>query len=75
VLAAPAGFKRPRYDWDGLFRDNDLTNVPGSEVWSRIPESYCEPFETVTSQARQMMDEFGQGGNAFGLIHADIGIG
>jgi len=71
----PAGFTRPRYDWNGLFGDNDLIKAPASEVWPHIPPHYREPFETVTGQVRQVMEAWGQGTDAFGLIHADIGIG
>lgn len=71
----PPGFTRPRYDWDGLFGDNDFVKAPADEVWAQIPKPYYEPFERVTSQVRQVMDELGQGRDAFGLIHADIGIG
>ena len=71
----PAGFTRPRYDWHGLFGDNDFIKVPFGEVWTSIPRDYYEPFEIVTTKVRQVMDEFGQGAEAFGLIHADIGVG
>ncbi len=71
----PPGFSRPRYDWDGLFGDNDFVGAPASEIRSRIPQPYLEPFETVTSRVRQVMDRFGQGPDAFGLIHADVSVG
>jgi len=71
----PAAFARPRYDWEGLFGDNSFVQAPASEVWSRLPRAYYEPFETVTNQLRQVMDEWGQGPDAFGLIHADLATG
>lgn len=71
----PAGFTRPRYDWNGLFGDNDFIKVPFGDVWTSIPKDYYESFEIVTTAVRQVMDKFGQGAEAFGLIHADIGIG
>ena len=71
----PEGFTRPRYDWEGLFGDNDFVKVPSGEVWTSIPPEYYPAFELVTTQVQQVMDEFGQGTEAFGLIHADIGVG
>jgi Ser/Thr protein kinase RdoA (MazF antagonist) len=71
----PKGFTRPRYDWQGLFGDNDFIKVPSGEVWTSIPEDLYGPFEIVTTRLKQVMDKFGQATEAFGLIHADIGIG
>jgi Ser/Thr protein kinase RdoA (MazF antagonist) len=71
----PAGFTRPRYDWDGLFGDNDFANVVARQAWAQIPSKYTKPFEAVVYQVIDVMAELGQDGDAFGLIHADIGIG
>jgi Ser/Thr protein kinase RdoA (MazF antagonist) len=71
----PAGFARPRYDWDGLFGNNDFVKVPASDIRSRMPRPYLEPFEFVTRRVRQVMDELGEGPDVFGLIHADISLG
>lgn len=71
----PAGFARPRYDWAGLYGDNDFVKAPAAEVWAYLAQRYREPFERVTGRLRQVMDDLGQDRDAFGLIHADIGIG
>ena len=71
----PEGFTRPRYDWQGLFGDNDFVKVPSGKVWTSIPPEYYPAFELVTTKVRGVMGEFGQGTEAFGLIHADIGLG
>ena len=71
----PAGFTRPHYDWDGLFGDNDFAKAPASQVWAQIPEKHIKPFETLVYQLKDVMAEFGREKDAFGLIHADIGIG
>jgi Ser/Thr protein kinase RdoA (MazF antagonist) len=71
----PAGFTRPHYDWDGLFGDNDFVKVPASEAWKQIPDQYIKPFETVVYQVQDVMTDFSQDADAFGLIHADISIG
>jgi Ser/Thr protein kinase RdoA (MazF antagonist) len=70
-----AGFTRPRYDWEGLFGDNDFVKAPAAEIRSQLPKPYYEPFMTVTNQVRQVMDELGQEEDAFGLIHADLSVG
>jgi Ser/Thr protein kinase RdoA (MazF antagonist) len=71
----PADFTRPRYDWDGLFGDNDFAKVPARQAWAQIPDKYIKPFEAVVYQVKDVMVEFGQQADVFGLIHADIGIG
>ena len=68
-------FTRPRYDWDGLYGDNDFVKASASEAWAQIPDQYLQPFESVVYQVKDVMAEFGQDVDAFGLIHADIGIG
>jgi Ser/Thr protein kinase RdoA (MazF antagonist) len=71
----PPGFTRPRYDWNGLYGDNDFINVPATDVRAQIPDEFKRPFEQVTGRVREVMDSFGQGIDAFGLIHADISLG
>lgn len=71
----PVGFGRPRYDWAGLFGDNDFVKAPAAEVRACLAQHHREPFERVTGELRQVMETLGQGRDAFGLIHADIGIG
>jgi len=71
----PHGFARPRYDWDGLYGDNDFINVPAPEVRAQIPDEFQRPYEKVTGRLREVMTSFGQGTDAFGLIHADISLG
>jgi Ser/Thr protein kinase RdoA (MazF antagonist) len=71
----PAGFSRPRYDWEGLYGDNPLVKVPASVVWPLLPRAHIEPFTMVTGQLRQVMEDLGQGPDAFGLIQADLAVG
>jgi Ser/Thr protein kinase RdoA (MazF antagonist) len=73
--APPPGFTRPRYDWDGLFGDNELVKVPAGQVWAHIPPAYLPAFESVAARLRQVMQTFGQGRDVFGLIHADVSLG
>ncbi len=75
VWQPPVGFSRPRYDWDGLFGDNDFIKVRSSQIRSRIPRAYHEAFECLTDRVRQVMEVLGEGPDVFGLIHADISLG
>ena len=71
----PTGFTRRRWDWEGLFGENAGFNLAASEVWELLPKPYYAPFKTVANQVRQVMDEWGEGVDAFGLIHADLSLG
>lgn len=70
----PAGLTKRRWDWDGLFKEVEGTDLPAGEVWPLVPEQYVAPFETVTQQVRQVMDDWGKGPDVYGLIHADLGV-
>jgi Ser/Thr protein kinase RdoA (MazF antagonist) len=71
----PAGFSRRRWNWEGLYGDNAGFNLAANEVWELLPQPYYAPFSTVANQVRQVMDEWGNGIDAFGLIHADLSLG
>lgn len=71
----PPGFARRRWDWEGLFGDDAGFNLAAERVWALLPESCAGRFRAVADQARQMLDELGQGPDAFGLIHADLSLG
>jgi len=71
----PPGFTRRRWDWEGLFGDDAGFNLAAAEVWALLPEPYAGRFRAVADRTRQVMDELGQGPDAFGLIHADLLLG
>lgn len=71
----PPGFTRRRWDWDGLFGDDAGFNLAADRVWALLPEPRAGRFRAVADQARRVMDELGQGPDAFGLIHADLFLG
>ncbi len=39
-----------------------------------MPQSHREPFEMVAGRVKKVMNELGEGPDAFGLIHADLGV-
>jgi len=71
----PTGFTRRRWDWEGLFGDDAGFNLAASEVWDLLPQPTYASFKTVADQVRQVMDEWGEGADAFDLIHADLSLG
>jgi Ser/Thr protein kinase RdoA (MazF antagonist) len=68
----PKGFTRIHYDWDGLFSDAGLFEIPVNKIWEAIPERYQKPFEQVTDQVQNVMKELGKSSDVYGLIHADL---
>ncbi|MGD9401807.1 MAG: phosphotransferase, partial [bacterium] len=70
----PPGFTKRRYDWDGLFKDDDGVGVPASEAWNMLPPASVEPFRAVAAETRRVMDEWGEHPEVYGLIHGDLGV-
>jgi Ser/Thr protein kinase RdoA (MazF antagonist) len=68
----PPEFTRIHYDWNGLFSDGSLFEVPAALIWAAIPDRFREPFETVTNRLEEVMKEWGKGSDVYGLIHADL---
>jgi Ser/Thr protein kinase RdoA (MazF antagonist) len=71
---APTGLTKRRYNWNGLFHDDDGTGLPARDVWPLLPKSCFEPFSIVAKKVRQIMAAWGEGPEFFGLIHADLGV-
>jgi len=71
---APRGYAKRRYDWYGLFSNDGGSGLPASEAWSLLPPSYAKSFQVVARRVRQVMDDWGDGVEVCGLIHADLGV-
>jgi len=67
----PEGFKRPHWDWHGQLGGREFPS-PIEELVASIPKQFQEPFETVSHQAREVMETLGKGPDAYGMIHADM---
>ena len=67
----PADFERPTWDWDGQL-GNAVLRTPVSELVGTMPTKFQEPFKIVSAQTREVMDSFGKGPDAYGLIHCDM---
>jgi Ser/Thr protein kinase RdoA (MazF antagonist) len=70
----PDGFTRRQRDWSGLFGEDAGFEFPAGELWEAIPKRFQEPFEIVTRELKQVMDELGRGPDVYGLVHADLDV-
>jgi Ser/Thr protein kinase RdoA (MazF antagonist) len=67
----PAGFSRPHWNWDSqlggsLFRHSVEELVDSMSLRAKVP------FQVISREAKMVMDAFGKGIEAYGLIHADL---
>jgi Ser/Thr protein kinase RdoA (MazF antagonist) len=62
------------YDYDGLFRGDGGAGLPAARAWPLLPGSCRESFQVVARRVKQVMDAWGTGPEAYGLIHGDLGV-
>ncbi len=67
----PAEFKRPAWDWDSQL-GGSLFRHPMEQIVDSIPSKYQQPFQVISREAKQVIELFGKGPDAYGLIHADL---
>jgi Ser/Thr protein kinase RdoA (MazF antagonist) len=67
----PAGFSRPHWNWDSLL-GGSLFNHSVEELVASMPLRAREPFQVISREAKSVMDAFGKGPEAYGLVHADL---
>jgi Ser/Thr protein kinase RdoA (MazF antagonist) len=67
----PKDFKRPHWDWEGQLGGREFSS-PLGELIASMPDRYRFPFQTVSDQAREVMQTLGQDSDAYGLIHGDM---
>ena len=67
----PDGFERPAWDWNGQL-GNGVLRTPVDELVNTMPEKFQEPFKIISKEIRVVMDTFGKGPDAYGLIHCDM---
>jgi Ser/Thr protein kinase RdoA (MazF antagonist) len=63
-----------RFDWEGLFKNDVGSGMPNAEAWALLSPSHLQAFSLVAQRLRQVMDDWGEGPDAFGLIHGDMGV-
>jgi len=71
---APAGLRKRKFDWEGLFQNDVGSGMTNAEAWALLSPPNREAFSFVAEQIREVMEEWGQGRDVFGLIHGDLAI-
>ena len=71
---APAGLCKRRFDWDGLFQNDVGSGMANAEAWALLSPVNREAFSFVAERVREVMEDWGQGPDVFGLIHGDLGV-
>lgn len=70
----PAGMVKRKFDWDGLFHDDVGSGMANSDARALLSPLHREAFSFVADQIREVMEDWGQGPDVFGLIHGDLGV-
>lgn len=71
----PTDFHRGRWDWDGLFESPGTAGMDESWIWETLPTQERRLYEESARNTADAMEQLGEGGDAFGLIHADLHLG
>ncbi|HEX9090479.1 MAG TPA: phosphotransferase, partial [Anaerolineales bacterium] len=67
----PSGFDRPHWDWASQL-GGSMFRHPLEQVVDSIPSIFKQPFQVISAEAKQVMESFGKGPDAYGMIHADL---
>jgi len=70
----PAGLCKRKFDWDGLFQNDVGSGMANAEAWALLSPLNREAFSFVAERVREVMKDWGEGPDVFGLIHGDLGV-
>ena len=70
----PAGLTKRKFDWDGLFQNDVGSGMTNAEAWGLLSLLDRQAFSFVAERIREVMNDWGQDYDAFGLIHGDLGV-
>jgi Ser/Thr protein kinase RdoA (MazF antagonist) len=70
----PAGLCKRKFDWDGLFQNDVGSGMANAEAWALLSPLHRQAFSFVAERIRDVMEDWGQGLDVFGLIHGDLGV-
>ncbi len=70
----PPGLCKRRFDWDGLFSNDVGSGMTNAEAWDLLSSEHREAFSIVAERVRELMADWGEGPEVFGLIHGDLGV-
>jgi len=68
------GLCKRKFDWDGLFHNDVGSGMKNAEAWLLLSPLHKQAFSSVADHVRDVMDDWGQGHNVFGLIHGDLAV-
>ncbi|MEB3229517.1 MAG: phosphotransferase [Leptolyngbyaceae bacterium] len=71
----PLEFTRPHWNWDGLLGSKAGYSDDGDRIWSLLPQTYHNFFQSVSKQVQDAMADLGQETDQYGLIHGDFWLG
>jgi len=70
----PASLSKRLFDWDGLFQNDVGSGMPNADAWALLSPLHRQAFSFVAERVREVMEDWGQGSDVFGLIHGDLGV-
>ncbi len=70
----PADSIKRKFDWEGLFQNDVGSGMPNGDAWTLLSPFHREAFSIVVERVKELMDEWGQTPEIFGLIHGDLGV-
>lgn len=70
----PVGLCKRKFDWDGLFRNDVGSGMTNTEAMTLLSPLHRQAFTFVSDQVREVMEDWGQGSDVYGLIHGDLGV-
>ena len=66
--------KKRKFDWEGLFHNDVGSGMTNAEAWNLLSALHKKAFSHVAERIREVMEQWGQGPEVFGLIHGDLGV-
>jgi Ser/Thr protein kinase RdoA (MazF antagonist) len=70
----PQGLSKRKFDWEGLFQNDVGSGLKNKEAWGLLSSTHREAFSCVADRVRDVMEDWGEGEDVFGLIHGDLGV-
>ncbi|MHA1906921.1 MAG: phosphotransferase enzyme family protein [Candidatus Thorarchaeota archaeon] len=70
----PNGFRRPHWDWDGLYGEGFSYGAPAKDARDSIPKNHQAIFNDTLKRVQETSNQLGKGKKVYGLMHADLAI-
>ena len=70
----PQGLSKRKFNWEGLFQNDVGSGMKNAEAWGLLSSTHRAAYSFVAERVRAVMEDWGEGGDVFGLIHADLGV-